>query len=77
MSVDNTTSPGVTMTGSTQTITQPFASASVRAAIALFAVVAAFLLVTGAGFASGSLQGLGNDSTSQARPPGIAPGEKP
>ncbi len=65
------------MNGYAQTITQPSTSASVRVAIALFAVIAAFLLVTVAGFASGSFQGYGNDSTSQLRPPPTAPGEKP
>ena len=59
-----------------QTTTQRSASASVRVAIAC-RLIAAFLLVTGTGFAMGSFQGYGNDSTSQARPPGTAPGEKP
>ena len=55
------------MNGYIQTITQPRAFASLRT-LALFAVVAAFLLVTGTAFALGAFQGDGDDSSPQERP---------
>lgn len=51
-----------------QTITRPSTSASVGASIALFAVVAAFLLITGAGLAMGAFQVEANVSPPQQQP---------
>ena len=50
-----------------QTITQPRAFASLRT-LALFAVIAAFLLVTGTALALGAFHGDGNASSPQERP---------
>ena len=50
-----------------QTITQPRPSASMRT-LALFAVIAAFLLVTGAAFALGAFQGDENASSPKQGP---------
>ena len=55
------------MNGYPQTVTQPHAFASLRT-LALFAVIAAFLLVTGTAFALGAFQGDGNASSPQERP---------
>jgi hypothetical protein len=51
-----------------QPIPQHSTFSSMRVVIALFAVVAAFLLVTGAAFALGAFQDHGTDNSPQQHP---------
>ena len=55
------------MNGYPHTISLPRVSASLRT-LALFAVIAAVLLVTGVAFALGAFQSDGNDSSPQEHP---------